>query len=177
METKSNTLRNRDTLKNGDIVYIKVPILYRADVIYNNKSKEHYKELNEEYLNFKLPKYNDYPKDLTIPKFFTFLPSDAYLSPWMNYDEVLLQYESKNKIGKFVFYDGIIDKVNRDHFNTIKNTVDGYIAIYDVHEIYLLNPIKFLYDNPSEIKPTYSTDELPTLLSAERDIILDNIVD
>ena len=174
MEPKSNTLRNKDTLKTGDIVYIKVPILYRADIVYNNKSKDRYKELNEEYLNFKLPKYNDYPKDLTIPKYFTFLPSDAYLSPWMNYDEVLLQYESKNKVGKFVFYDG---RVNIANFNTIKDTLDGYIAIEDVHELYLLNPIQFLYNNPSEIDDTYSTNELPTLLQTERDIILNNIVD
>ena len=174
MESKSNTLRNNNTLKTGDIVYMKVPILYRADIVYNNKSKDRYKELNEEYLNFKLPKYNDYPKDLTIPKFFTFLSSDAYLSPWMNYDEVLLQYESKNKVGKFIFYDG---RVNIANFNSIKDTVDGYIAIEDVHEIYLLNPTQFLYDKPSELEPAYSTTELPTLLIAERDIIVDNIVD
>ena len=92
METKSNTLlklhtlKNGDTLRNGDIVYMKVPILYRAAVIYNNKSIEYYNKLNKKYGNYK---FNDYQKDLTIPKYFIFLQSDANLSPWMNYDEVL----------------------------------------------------------------------------------------
>ena len=84
----------------------------------------------------------------------------------------------KNKIGKFVFYNRMVNIAN---FSSIKNNVDGYIAIKDVHEIYLLNPIEFLYDNPSELEPEYSIggswDERFNVLSIERDIIRNNIVD
>lgn len=129
--------------------------LYHVTTIYNDKSKEELyektKEKNTEFIpNYELPNINEFHTKLDIPKWFTISQDDSfhYLSPWIGWNEVILEY---NIIKPLKLLDLRDDEKygSRKYFKYIhtNDSVDGYIGYEDVIEVYLKNAIDYLDKN------------------------------
>lgn len=134
-------------MNGSDIKVFSLDKLYHTTMIYNYKTIKYYKEIEDDeekiilplFKKFVYPRYGEHPTKLDRPMWFTVNMDNSYLSPWMNHDQVILEYTVKKPL-RLLDLRNLVHIRNRNEYLKYINTsdnIDGYIWLCDVEEIYL----------------------------------------